>query len=652
MSRNPNPRPRKRRRITFFTLRTKMLIWFGMLFVIVLAAVNILRSFGIPGTTFTGGYGQERSQALKNLSLVADLKKERLLLWLEERKNDARQLSQNRIVESSVRGINTIMQGKMTDKGADDALWADLFKDERYHVLTQHLKLFRNMHKVYHKIQVADVQTGRIMASTEEGDLGFRVSEGRFFTTTLGTGYGETVDIAQDPVSGKPYLVITRIVTGRASPTKGGDRGLAVIIMEIDTDDFVKPMLYTGGGLGQSGEIVLVNHEAKTLMSLRYPLADGMTARVLEDTIAMKGTSLALRGKEGITISQDYRGVEVLAAYRHIRVTPDIGWGMIVKQDRSEVFGPLRQRLFYAFLIGLVGIMVVVAATVLITSRISRPIKSLSRTARKVENGDLSARSPVMSSDEVGTLAATFNGMIERIQHWHAELDKKVKERTAQLKAVNKELRAEIAQRKRAEEKVRQSLEMVQRALEETVTVLATTCEMRDPYTAGHQKQVTELACAIAAEMGLSKKQMDGLRLAANIHDIGKIAIPSEILNKPGRLTELEFNLIKTHPQVAFNILKTIGFPWPIAKIILQHHERMNGSGYPKGLSGQKILLEARILGVADVVEAMISHRPYRPAHGIDVALDEILRHKGILYDPHVADVCLRVFYNKSFRPM
>jgi len=200
------------------------------------------------------------------------------------------------------------------------------------------------------------------------------------------------------------------------------------------------------------------------------------------------------------------------------------------------------------------------------------------------------------------------------------------------------------------EEERKRVKQKLQKTLEETIYALASAIEMRDPYTAGHQKQVTKLACAIAKEMGLSKEQIEGIRMAGLIHDIGKISIPSEILTKPGKLNDLEYSLIKTHPQAGYNILKGIEFPWPVAQIVLQHHERMDGSGYPQGLCGKDVLLEARILAVADVVEAMSSHRPYRPAYGIDKALEEISKNKGILYDPEVVNACLRLFNQKGFK--
>jgi putative nucleotidyltransferase with HDIG domain len=172
---------------------------------------------------------------------------------------------------------------------------------------------------------------------------------------------------------------------------------------------------------------------------------------------------------------------------------------------------------------------------------------------------------------------------------------------------------------------------------------------MKDPYTSGHQQRVSDLARAIATEMGLSADRQDFIRTASTIHDIGKIAIPTEILSNPTKLTALEFNLIKTHPQSGYDILKDIDFPWPVADIVLQHHERMDGSGYPQGLKEDDILLEARILAIADVVEAIAFHRPYRPAMGINLALEEISRNKGILYDAEAVDACLKLFREKDY---
>lgn len=208
----------------------------------------------------------------------------------------------------------------------------------------------------------------------------------------------------------------------------------------------------------------------------------------------------------------------------------------------------------------------------------------------------------------------------------------------------------DITDRIDAEKEKSRSLERLRRALEETINALTAAVEMRDPYTAGHQRRVTDLACSIAKEMGLPQERIEAIQMAGIIHDIGKILIPSEILSKPGKLSDAAFNMIKTHPQAGYDILKSIEFPFPVAQIVLQHHERMDGSGYPAGLSGEKILLEARILAVADVVEAMASHRPYRPVLGINKALEEITKNRGILYDHDGVDACLRLFDRGAFR--
>jgi len=206
-----------------------------------------------------------------------------------------------------------------------------------------------------------------------------------------------------------------------------------------------------------------------------------------------------------------------------------------------------------------------------------------------------------------------------------------------------------LQERRRAEERLNETLQRLRQAVTSTIRVLGLTVEARDPYTAGHQQRTTKLAVAIAEEMGLPAEKIDGLRLAGEIHDLGKISMPSEILSKPSRLTPFEFDLVKTHPRKGYGILKDVELPWPVAEIVYQHHERIDGSGYPRGFQGTEIILEARILAVADTVEAMASHRPYRGAPGIDAALREIEKGKGVIYDDEVASACLRVIREKGF---
>ncbi|MFZ1035578.1 MAG: PAS domain S-box protein, partial [Smithella sp.] len=208
----------------------------------------------------------------------------------------------------------------------------------------------------------------------------------------------------------------------------------------------------------------------------------------------------------------------------------------------------------------------------------------------------------------------------------------------------------DITERKKAEAKLKLTLDSLRRAVGTTIQVLVSAVESRDTYTSGHQSRSADLACVIAAEIGLDQDKIEGIHMAGIIHDIGKLSIPAEILSKPTKLTELQFSLIKQHSRSGYEMLKNVESPWPLAEIVYQHHERLDGSGYPRNLKGDEILIEARIMAVADVVEAMASHRPYRPTLGIEAALEEIEKNKGILYDKTVADACLKLFREKGYQ--
>ena len=235
---------------------------------------------------------------------------------------------------------------------------------------------------------------------------------------------------------------------------------------------------------------------------------------------------------------------------------------------------------------------------------------------------------------EVGTITVRF--FIAKDAHG----------RTVKTYGVNQD----ITERKRMEERLQETLQRLRQAITSTINVLSHAVEARDPYTAGHQRRTTVLAEAIAGELGLSPEKIECLHMAGLVHDIGKISIPAEILSKPAKPTRLEYALLKTHAQRGYEILKSADFPWPLAEIVQQHHERMDGSGYPRGLRGDQIFVESRILAVADTMEAMSSHRPYRPALGTEAALEEIERNRGVTYDPEVVAACLELFRKKGFR--
>jgi HD-GYP domain-containing protein (c-di-GMP phosphodiesterase class II) len=226
------------------------------------------------------------------------------------------------------------------------------------------------------------------------------------------------------------------------------------------------------------------------------------------------------------------------------------------------------------------------------------------------------------------------------------------KEHLARLvPAIERELRdAEMRHgRARAEESLVEQLARLNRAMRQTVQALSAAVEKRDPYTAGHQQRVAALCRALGLELGLTDHETTGIELAALVHDVGKIQIPAEILNKPGRLSEIEFGLIKNHPETGYEIIKGVEFPWPVAEMVYSHHERIDGSGYPRGLRRDEVPFGAHVLAVADVVEAMSSHRPYRPAIGIEAALAEIESGRGRIYDERVVDACLRLFRERGY---
>jgi len=219
----------------------------------------------------------------------------------------------------------------------------------------------------------------------------------------------------------------------------------------------------------------------------------------------------------------------------------------------------------------------------------------------------------------------------------------KMREKVAGLEEVKLEYN-------QVDKKLKQTYKKLQKFIEGTAYIIMKVVETRDPYSIGHQQKVSKLATPIAREMKLSQNKIEGTRIASLVHDIGKVNLPTEIISKPNKLIDVEFNLIKNYPKVGYDILKKVDFPWPIAEIVLQHQEKIDGSGYPRGLKGDEICIEAKILGVANVVEAMSSYKSYRPALSIDEALAEISKNKNILFDPEVVDTCIKLFKEKEFK--
>ncbi len=410
----------------FKSIRTKLIVYFCLLFTIVMVLVGIFNTFGIPFSTYSGRQGEQREEAFQSLSLVADLKKERLLRWIEERHDDAHMISDNDLIRTSVSQLLQTANKHLTSQPSSSDL-AAFEQEDNYQGLLDFFRAVIASHEVYHAIYLADAQSGTILVSTDQADVGQNIRHQPFFTGVLENGHVFISDIKINPRNQRPYLNLSHTIRNKQ------DEVMAVLIIDINTDDILLPILHTGEGLGQEGEALLVNRDGIILSSLKHPLADGTQARPLEYQIMAEPAVRAASGQEGVIEALDYRGEPVLAAYRHFEISSEGGWGMVVKRDRAELFAPLRRDILYTSVIAAVGLLTVIGFTIVVASNLTRPLRSLSGVASKVAEGDLEARAPVTTPDEVGHLAVTFNHMVQRIQNWQAELEAQVKARTTEL---------------------------------------------------------------------------------------------------------------------------------------------------------------------------------------------------------------------------
>ncbi len=439
-----------RMRQPLLNLRSKMALSFGVLCAVILILVSGLRTFGLPWTSDQGSHGEAQDLVLRQLSLLADLSKERLRLWLGERESDVTALAQNKIVVSSAKRLSEITQ-RDADEGLTRArLRADLMEQDSGKALMEALRAVRKTHKAYWKIQVADARQGVVIASTDTRELGTPLPCRQLLAGTLDHAGKVSVIVAKSPVNGKPFAALSSAILDRSSlqdvePTTV----IGVVVVYAWVDRLIRALYYGGESIGKTEDIVLVNRDLRILTTLKYPLPNGSPAVPLEYRIEAEPARLAAQGKEGLMVSRDYRGVPVLAAYRYIEIAPSYGWGLVVKVDRNEMFAPTWRRLFQSSLISLLGVLAAAFMAALIAGRIARPIRDLSLVAQQVEAGNLDARAPVVRLDEVGNLALTFNSMIQRIGNWHRELEEQVKSRTLRLTELNEELTEKVVERKR-----------------------------------------------------------------------------------------------------------------------------------------------------------------------------------------------------------
>lgn len=429
-------------------IRTKLVVSFSLVFGVALAVIELVNILGFPFTAHTGRWGQQRSEAFRTLDLIADLKKERIQRWLEERRADAEVMAHNKSLRDGVVLLQRQLERQQRKGEPGSVQWERVRQGEPYAGLVASLREAKQANRAYVSLEVADAGTAKVILSTDDARLGTSVAARPFFIGALRSREDYVSDIEMHPHSGYPVLHISHVIKCRDVHMA------AVLVVSVDANAIIKPMLHTGTALGRQGEALLVNREVQPLTSLGHKLVNGTTPRPLKWRVKARPAQLAAKGEEGIIEDQDYRGEQVLASYRHIRVTSEFGWGLVVKRDRAELFAPMWRSITHTCLAGVAAILLMTGVIVIIARSLSRPLMALSSTARRVEAGDLTARAPVASSDEVGALAATFNSMVQQIQHWHEELEGQVKARTDELRSLNEELRQENAERRRAEQEL------------------------------------------------------------------------------------------------------------------------------------------------------------------------------------------------------
>lgn len=448
----------------------------------------------------------------------------------------------------------------------------------------------------------------------------------------------------------------SKYIISVSSPILAREQVVGILVIDFNAEKELFKITDSRIGLGGTGEVYLVNKDGYIITPSRFTSDVILKQKVNLKHVAEIGYIQPFKplAPDIIGLYKDFRDREVFGVYTYI---PEMGWSLLAEIDQTEVFFPVVKMTYYLFLLTAIISVIGLSIAKFGYENTVVPIIKLQKDTKELINGNLKHEIAIARKDEIGDLSQTFNLMTlnlkkswEKLEEYNKNLEEEVKEKTKDLTNINEDLKLDIIKRKKTEKTLSQTLKRNEKLVYELVDIAGRIVETRDPYTAGHQLKVSELATAIAREMKLTEDRIEGIRIASLIHDIGKVSIPAEILSNPTKLNEIEYGLIKNHSQIGYDILKTIDFPWPVAQIVLQHHEKLDGSGYPQGLKGNKILLEAKIMGVADVVEAMSSHRPYRPALGIDKALEEISQNRGILYDPEVVDTCLKLFKEKGFK--
>ncbi|VAX19992.1 diguanylate cyclase/phosphodiesterase (GGDEF & EAL domains) with PAS/PAC sensor(s) [hydrothermal vent metagenome] len=442
----------------FFSLRHKMLVYFGLLFTVSLVAMELVSLFGAPYTDYEGEFYYQQNEIFRSLDHVADSKKEYLVSLIEERKNNIMALAKSGMLRDDGSKLHALF-GEFTASGMQGgALWSAMRKEESFKTIVRQISILKKQYKMYEEIEIADIATGIVIASTDDDDLGENVFKKYAFMASRENG--NLSKISFDKMKNSFNLSLTEPVLDIKTDDAGENQIMLVLIARVNSGAVIYPLLHTGRGLNKTGEVVLVDSDTRIIAPLKYKLPNGLTAP-LGYKIKAKPAMMGANGEEGITVGADYRGEPVLAAYRHILISPDIEWGMVVKIDKSEAFAPLYQRLEVVTYVGSIGLMVTLLLAWFLAYRMSVPLTALSRAAGKMERGDMNARVEATGSIETYMLASAFNSMIAKVDFRRMELEELVLNRTIQLQSINVDLVSEIAERKNAEEALKRKTELV-----------------------------------------------------------------------------------------------------------------------------------------------------------------------------------------------
>lgn len=455
--------------VRFSSLRRKLLFSFGALFAASVFLIELTGFYGVPFTSHQGRYDIQKAEVYRDLESLADSKKTLLQLWLSERRADVQLFAQDEAFRQVVERINRGLSGEDATTDPPEIFRKKLAASRDGQWLNRRLKEIRESHP-YDAIDVISVKNGRVIACSRDEHVGENRADDRGYRDTASPLNDEVIRTVIDR-DGRYSLLISAPMKGLGSHT---DDAVAVITINTDLDTILRPMVNSGVMPGRSGEVLLVDNEGQSLTSLRYPRPDGTPIKPLSERLRMQPALLAIDGGEGIIAAADYRDIPVLAAYRHLRISADVSWGMVVKMDQSEAFAQLRQTSYFVAALGTVGCLLVMLLTGILSGRLARPIDLLARAAKEVQAGDLTIRAEVLTNDEVGVLAASFNDMVAQIQGWHEELEALVGSRTEQLESTNRNLQAEMEKRRRAVEARLQSENRFREVLENIQLVALT----------------------------------------------------------------------------------------------------------------------------------------------------------------------------------